>query len=87
MTDKETEIKQAELATIKDTIEDVIGINIDIEPEKLEGEQLEYQRKSKLDLLIILLSKRKLSIESEIKTAQKELELINTRISVFGDMK
>lgn len=83
----ETEIKQAELATIKDTIQDVIGIDIDIEPEKLEGEQLEYQRRSKLDLLIILLARRKLSIESEIETAQKELELTNTRLSVFGDMK
>lgn len=83
----ETEIKQAELAMIKDTIEDVIGIDIDIDPEKLEGEQLEYQRRSKLDLLIILLARRKLSIESEIETAQKELELTNTRLSVFGDMQ
>ena len=83
----ETEIKQAELAKIKDTIQDVLGIDIDIEPENLEGEQLEYQIRSKLDLLTILLAKRKISIESEIKTAQKELELTNTRISVFGDMK
>lgn len=82
-----TEIKQAELATIKDTIKDVLGIDIDIEPEELKGEQLEYQIRSKLDLLIILLAKRKLSIESEIETAQKELELTNTRISVFGDMQ
>lgn len=83
----ETEIKQAELATIKDTIEAVIGINIDIDPEELEGDQLEYHRRSKLDLLIILLAKRKLSIESEIEMAQKELELIKSRISIFGDMK
>ena len=83
----ETEIKRSELATIKDTIEAVIGINIDIDPEELKGDQLEYHRRSKLDLLIILLAKRKLSIESEIEMAQKELELTKSRISIFGDMK
>ncbi len=83
----ETEIKQAELAIIKTTIKEVADIDIELDPDKLEGEQLEYHRRSKLDLLKILLSRRKILIENEIKMAQKELDLTNSRILVFGDME